>query len=387
MKLSDLFKKSIYDNPNFSKWFKNSKVVNSSGEPLIVFHGTARTFKDFSQEAKSSTGNEASYIGFWFAENKEVANQFAKASGDWDETSKSYRNYVEGSQVIPVFLSIQNPKVYSFKEPNSAKYEEIMKRIKDIDRMVNDKREESNSFTIDRETLTNLYKEIFELEKEARELKRERHQYKSSDPLELMMDDMDEFVEYVGGVKGVRGYWHERMASNNTKQAAELFRKKLENEGYDGIILKDSQYDQVGLGSGDQFVVFKPTQIKSIFNKTFNPNSSNISESVEIVDSGQNLVKVFKNESRRSLEKLLDSVKTVRKDSFLRGYYDKPSGDYYVWDAFYAIHHDIAHKLGLEYDHTNRFNLIKNSYGETVFDSDEWMIHEPFVKRLGFDFN
>jgi hypothetical protein len=34
--------KAITDNPNFVRWFGKSKVVNESGEPLVVYHGSIR---------------------------------------------------------------------------------------------------------------------------------------------------------------------------------------------------------------------------------------------------------------------------------------------------------------------------------------------------------
>jgi hypothetical protein len=37
------------DTPAFKKWFKDSKVVDKKGDPLVVYHGTAlRFFRVFS---------------------------------------------------------------------------------------------------------------------------------------------------------------------------------------------------------------------------------------------------------------------------------------------------------------------------------------------------
>ena len=34
-------------NSNFKKWFKNSKVVDKQGNPLVVYHGTNKSFNSF----------------------------------------------------------------------------------------------------------------------------------------------------------------------------------------------------------------------------------------------------------------------------------------------------------------------------------------------------
>jgi hypothetical protein len=38
---------SLFDNPNFAKWFGKSAVVDKTGQPLPVFHGTKGDFDAF----------------------------------------------------------------------------------------------------------------------------------------------------------------------------------------------------------------------------------------------------------------------------------------------------------------------------------------------------
>jgi hypothetical protein len=82
------------DSAAFKKWFGDSKVVDENGEPMVVYHGTLKEFTQF--EASKQDKRDA---GFWFGDAKN-ANVYA-ASGE-----------PRGNNVMPVYLSIKNPKVY-----------------------------------------------------------------------------------------------------------------------------------------------------------------------------------------------------------------------------------------------------------------------------------
>ena len=75
----------------FKRWFGDSKVADADGNPLVVYHGTRSDFAVF----EKSDPRDA---GYWFGRANE-ANQYAASSNG-------------GGQVMPVYLSIQNPKIY-----------------------------------------------------------------------------------------------------------------------------------------------------------------------------------------------------------------------------------------------------------------------------------
>ena len=55
---------------NFWKWFGDSKVVDADGKPLVVYHGTAGDFNEFSfDELGKTTGTISAKKGFFFSEN------------------------------------------------------------------------------------------------------------------------------------------------------------------------------------------------------------------------------------------------------------------------------------------------------------------------------
>jgi hypothetical protein len=84
--------------PAFKKWFGNSKVVDKNGKPLIVYHGTSKDFTRFAPE-KSADGV------FHFTLNKDTASRFAISRAEDGQA---------GANVLPVYLSIKNPKMVPF---------------------------------------------------------------------------------------------------------------------------------------------------------------------------------------------------------------------------------------------------------------------------------
>jgi hypothetical protein len=88
---------------NFKRWFGNSKVVDGAGRPLVVYHGTISDFAKFDSSGHRS-GSAVQELGTWFASTAKAASKFAK-DPEWGGT--------DGANIIPVYLSIQNPKIIS----------------------------------------------------------------------------------------------------------------------------------------------------------------------------------------------------------------------------------------------------------------------------------
>ena len=73
---------------NFAAWFRDSVMVDASGLPMVLFHGTNSDFGAF----------KVGSFGIFFAEDPDVANSFA-----------SIRQKFGSPRVLPVFLRIQRP--------------------------------------------------------------------------------------------------------------------------------------------------------------------------------------------------------------------------------------------------------------------------------------
>jgi hypothetical protein len=169
---------------NFKEWFKDSKVVDEDGEPLVVYHGTRQDFKTFEADRNIE--------GIWFSNDADVASSYA----NYGYRSKKEKKNTRAS-VMPVYLDMKNPKVVT----------------------------------------------DFELKKS-----------KVYNPQELL----------------------EKIVSDAKKK------------GHDGVLFKDIDDnlfpDIYGVHLSDNYVVFKPTQIKSIYNKgTFSKNDANILKSITAV--------------------------------------------------------------------------------------------------------
>jgi hypothetical protein len=89
--------------PAFKEWFGDwennpseaSKVVDSNGEPLIVYHGTDAIFNEFKKQKKG-------WETFWFTPNFDTAKMYSLDNFK-KETDKN------NSRVLQCFLNVRNP--------------------------------------------------------------------------------------------------------------------------------------------------------------------------------------------------------------------------------------------------------------------------------------
>jgi hypothetical protein len=152
------------DTPAFKQWFKDSKVVDKKGDPLVVYHGTAYDFSEFSPERLgSNTGAPSAEVGFFFTPRQKTAEYYAKGqfpslesaakakerlvvditrvkwdtpTGKWKEGANlvTVERTAEGTtpNIMPVYLSLQNPLVHDFKNKvyRDKKYRELIDQAK-----------------------------------------------------------------------------------------------------------------------------------------------------------------------------------------------------------------------------------------------------------------
>jgi hypothetical protein len=89
------------ETPEFKSWFGDSKVVDENGNPLAVYHGTKADITEFSiDEARGERG-------IFFTDDASQAASFA---------SRAKKLSASGSNVIKVYLSLQNPLVIDASE-------------------------------------------------------------------------------------------------------------------------------------------------------------------------------------------------------------------------------------------------------------------------------
>lgn len=130
---------NITDNKKFMNWFRNSKVVDKSGKPQIVFHGTGKDFNKF-EKTGLGAGSRESNIGYWFTENNRAAHDFAAfaARGTGANILPVYlrienpwlpKEYKEIRDLVDEFTDFSNPKKYRMVQ-DTVHYDEIVKHLK-----------------------------------------------------------------------------------------------------------------------------------------------------------------------------------------------------------------------------------------------------------------
>ena len=102
------------ETPEFKRWFGDSKVVDSEGKPLVVYHGTQRGgFYTFNDESHFGTIEQAHDINNvrrtlrerYVKDRSRYLDQSDRASILADSLS-----YGDSESIYPVYLSIKNPK-------------------------------------------------------------------------------------------------------------------------------------------------------------------------------------------------------------------------------------------------------------------------------------
>jgi uncharacterized coiled-coil protein SlyX len=90
------------DSEAFKAWFGDSKVVDETGEPLVVYHGTANNFFEFDRKRVGENYLESN-DGFFFIDDENTARRYASLhAAQYGRTD---------GRVVPVYLSIQDPYV------------------------------------------------------------------------------------------------------------------------------------------------------------------------------------------------------------------------------------------------------------------------------------
>ncbi len=91
--------------PEFQNWFKGSKVVDESGKPLRLYHGTTEDFNEF----KPGGNNERlSGRAIWLTDDGSDINAAHNIGGFNDI-------YRDNTRVLPVYANISKPLIVNAK--------------------------------------------------------------------------------------------------------------------------------------------------------------------------------------------------------------------------------------------------------------------------------
>lgn len=299
------------NNPNFNRWFGNSKIVHSDGTPMIVYHGTTNDFSSFNM-SYAREGNMGR--GFYFT------NDVHDAGGNYGcelgADAKIHREeYVDvTTSDISYNLSKLSIDDLSTTEISSIYTKDEINEIKGI--MSN--LDEYNSSDFD-DISTKIAERIFD-EKYRKNcgnimpcyIKMENpfittgefgeYEYEYNDP-----DDLDSGIEPSGKTLelfnalsdfGIDFSFYEYSPGDVIENSkilelidkneslldeygyGEAAKRIITRLGYDGIIdpTVSIKFKNMGLDEDTvHYIVYDPLQIKSIYNKgSFNPNTMDI---------------------------------------------------------------------------------------------------------------
>lgn len=221
------------ETPEFKNWFGESKVVDESGKPLVVYHGTTADFEVFEVTAD---------IGF-HAGSIDQATFFTKGR---------YGGVKDGANVKALYMKIENPLEFD-EDPlvfpdehavltGNASFRKLVERVVDAAGV--------NGQKIDAEyAASKKFKKVIDL----------------ADKLDLVAH---KFVS-----DSEKYDWRDIKERKELKALFPALQRYLESLGYDGFI-----YENELEGQGLSYAVFSPTQIKSAIGNrgTFDPNDPNI---------------------------------------------------------------------------------------------------------------
>ena len=206
----------------FRSWFRDSKVVDSEGNPKVVYHGSTEKFNQFDpQRAFSNTGRADYGAGFYFSPDREHAQLYAMNQQPGKD--------VDYGHIYPVYLSIQNP--WKSGEPITR---EEWKRFMSL---------------LPKDGVLRKNPEILEIP-------------------DLIVNEGPERLNHKGML------FHTVGATSSPKvveQALREVQETLQAMGYDGV---------EGQGEWTEWVAWKPEQIKHVESEKFDPNDPRIKKAV-----------------------------------------------------------------------------------------------------------
>ena len=278
------------------EYFKDSKVRDKNGNLKTMYHGTRNDFTVFDIN-KSGESSNNSKVGFWFTENSDGAKNFANSV--WYGNNKDAKS-------MEVYLNITNPKIYE-EVNNNTTMDQLKKQSEDIK---NQKKPIEEKYSIDslypnyssydgnlflkycamyRSKYSSYTQdEMLEFIKEDYNIKANENDYfndvkkysellNEEEKIERQQDNLlytDSYEQFRGDIYSIVGkdlydanIGGTGVALDNENEVIEKYVSKLKKEGYDGIIIKDTNYDTKTLGEKNtQYVAFYPSQIKNVNN-------------------------------------------------------------------------------------------------------------------------
>ncbi len=95
--IKEMPQETTINSPEFKQWFSNSKVVDNTGKPLTVYHGTDKNFTNF--EGQDSKVRQPFGDAFFFSDKPAMTPSLVSSK--------------QGGNIRPSYVSLQNPRKVS----------------------------------------------------------------------------------------------------------------------------------------------------------------------------------------------------------------------------------------------------------------------------------
>lgn len=285
------------------------EAAKEAGYGVKAYHGTTSDFTVFDRN-KAGGSNGIASVGFWFTESKEGSKKWAENSwwGDNKET-----------KTLETYLKINNPKVYVSSEVNENDLRKINDRIDEKTKslkklwdggldgkygyasfdayvggsfrnVINSLRRKNeidlsdvdSSYFKNKQLYDEFKADVEEYAKQYRELKDLKEQLYDltySDAYEKFRTDIYKTAGKNAEDANIGGTGKAIYDSHGKEIpkwiVIEEYRNNLLSEGYDGIKIVGTSYDEIYFGEKNtQYVVFDSNQIKSADPVTYDDNGN-----------------------------------------------------------------------------------------------------------------
>lgn len=257
--------KAQTDSPAFKKWFGKSKVVDKTGKPLVVFHGTRGEIQQFDPEKLGSyTGAESAQLGFFFSSDANVAATYPDGL---HEVASADRSTLPGPMGVPSSLAYRMPQAEDNLSRAEAATFVVEKTDEGYEVRIKEYDQWGAEFTYDDGFIYDSKAEasdagdaaLAELVKKAQ-----------AGVDEIAAREDAERVKNMTGANIVPVYLsmkdplvHDFRGGDYTDQPFSELLQDAKDDGNDGVIMKNVADAAIGDALSDVYVVFNPTQIKS----------------------------------------------------------------------------------------------------------------------------
>lgn len=272
----DLIYPTVQGIVNFYKWFGNSKVVDSQGRPLVVYHGSeTKELFDVFNNGQGRAGSPL-YVGsYWFTDNYEMAQSYANVYERDYVTGYESDKIIDKNPIYSGYLKIVKPHVVDFEGANWDG--EAIGKVSLYQIVFGEKQLVRKSKT---QTFFDSYEEAY-LRAQQMGLPEDKYEiYTDSVRPEGATDDIihqqlekrikKQVVKYVGQ-EVVRAF------KNKNASDGAIFQNIVD---YDGYINDDK--DVTTMPTGTDFVIYSPNQFKSINNSGYFSRSDKMNETFEM---------------------------------------------------------------------------------------------------------